>query len=148
MKRIAAFIIVALLATACMKNMEQGPSQREQQLYSRQWKLVEVSQKSQADPSADSSILKGCHADDVIRLSANGEFAILDNQSTCDSGILKYDAGIWLISLDQQKLLLSGQRGEKLWNITTLNDSVLQVTWLDSISASDKTLKTILMKNR
>ena len=148
MKKSVLIFVLGIWLTGCMKSADQQLDPREEMIYKQQWKLEDITQKSLLNPAADSSILLPCHADDRIILAANGSFQMQDNATTCDSTILKYDNGIWLISVDKQKLLLSGQKTEKIWDILVLTDSTLRISWMDSTSANNKARKIISMTSR
>jgi hypothetical protein len=141
---LSAFIILS----SCSKDEEPQLTQKDVQLTSKEWKITGITRKSIANPGEDSSILKTCSTDDRLLFATNHQFQLKDGTTKCDSAIFQYDAGSWSFSANQSVLALTGAKRNQSWKILTLNDSTMKVEWLDSLSANNKVLKTIALKNK
>ncbi len=150
MKTLASLLTIASLAflASCDKDDDVSYTAKETQLMARQWKITEITRKSLTNPNEDSSIVKDCSADDRLSFTSNKRFQFNDGNSKCDTAIFQYDSGTWAFANNETVLKLTGSKRVQNWNIVTFNDSILKVQWLDSISANNKVLKTISLKNK
>lgn len=142
-------IAAAVALVSCEKdNNEPSPITKEQLLVTSEWKITDITRKSLTNILQDSSILKSCHTDDRFLFASSKGFQFKDNTAKCDSLILQYDAGTWKFNNTQDVLEITGQKKVQIWKVLTLNDSIMKVQWMDSVSASNKVLKTLSFKNR
>lgn len=141
-------VSVMTALVSCDKEDRNEPSSQEKYLTAKEWKIQNITRKSIRNPNQDSSILKSCSSDDLLAISTTKQFLLKDGSNKCDSTILAYDSGNWDYQAAQNVLLLKGSKKVQKWQIQTLNDSILKVQWLDSVSATSKVLKTIHLKNK
>lgn len=150
MKTLASLLTLASLAflASCDKDDDVTYTTKETQLMAREWKITDITRKSLNNPNQDSSIRKDCAADDRLAFTSNKQFQLKDGNSKCDTAIFQYDTGSWAFVNNETVLRLTGTKRVQNWNVVTFNDSILKVQWLDSISANNKVLKTISLKNK
>lgn len=139
---------VAVSLISCDKDDDRDLTAKEQMLVAREWKITDISQKSLVDPQDDSSILKDCSTDDRLLFTAGGNFQFKDNTVKCDSLIFQYDSGSWELSHGEEVLKIDGAIKNQEWELLTLNDSIMEVEWFDSVSVENKVLKKISFKNK
>ena len=149
-KNIFKFFAVALvsgaLLTACDKDDNPTPDKLKKLMFD--WKITNITTPKILQPQTDSSILKTCMSDDIIKFNATG-FDFQDGSTKCDSTIFYYSKGGWGYNLVKDSIQLSATTPAKYvsWKVITLNDSVLQVKYTDSINPANKILKTISFKH-
>ena len=144
--RITLGLATLVLFVACKKT-DNGPILTPQQtiLTSKIWKLQSLTVASRNDPSTDSSITKACSDSALMAFDVYGDFQLADPTKSCDSSIVPFDRGVWMISSDSDSLMLQGQR-TFFWKIDVLSDTLLQASFRDSISPTDNWLKKITLK--
>jgi hypothetical protein len=144
---LVAFTITYLLV-AC-SNPDPAPiPEKIQKLIQTNWKIKEITVPKKTSPG-DSSIITSCTADDIILFGSNGVFDFQDGTAKCDSTSFIYSKGYWGYDLDNDSIQLAvvtPASGYISWKVLTLNDSVLQVSYIDSFVAVNKILKTISFK--
>lgn len=148
-RRIALLGLAAasvLSFVACDK--DDGPSLQELQLTAREWKVLDITQKSLVDPTVDSSIVEDCAGDDRLVFNMAKQFNFKDGTIHCDSVHFQYDIGTWSFASNATKIILEGSIRDQEWKILKLNDSLLNVEWLDSVSVTNKVVKQIYLKNK
>ena len=151
MKQPIAFLLMTSLLTTiivgCDKEDTIPPSPHESLLTLREWKIVDITRKSLTNPEKDSSLLKTSNGDDRVKFFTNRQFDISDGTLKSDSTLL-YDKGSWSYVSTQNVIQLAGTKRAQKWQVQLLNDTLLKVQWLDSVSATNKVLKTIQLKNK
>ena len=112
------------------------------------WKITAVSVPKAGTPDTDSSLLKTCMGDDIIRFNAAG-FDFQDGTNKCDSSIFYYSKGSWAYDLAADSIKLGATNPVKYrsWKVITLNDSILKVKFVDSLNPANKVTKTISFKH-
>lgn len=148
-KLLAIAFTSAGLLQACKKNDDPAPvvpDKVKKLLFN--WKITNISIPKASQPEADSSILKACAGDDIIKFSTTG-FDFQDGTSKCDSTTFYYSKGNWGYDLakDSIQLLATNPAKYLSWKVITLNDSVLQVKYTDSLNPAKKVLKTVSFKH-
>ena len=144
------FLFTLTVFVACKKE-NKSLTTVEKQLSAREWQITSITRPKISNPAEDSSIAKNCSTDDRLTFGINGNsrsFQFKDNSAKCDTTIFQYDNGAWLLNSSENNLQLNGAIRLQNWKILLLNDSILKVQWLDSISTSNKVLKTITLKNK
>ncbi|HEX2534941.1 MAG TPA: lipocalin family protein [Chitinophagaceae bacterium] len=146
----SCLLLIALTTglVSCDKEDSQNQSTRERQLTAREWRITDITRKKVTNTTQDSSILKDCSADDRLSFTAGKAFNFKDNNTKCDTTIFQYDAGTWSLNSAQNVLSLAGGIRTQKWTILSMNDSLMNVEWLDSIAPTNKVLKTIKLKNK
>lgn len=139
-------ICIALAFEACDKPVA-GPSlsPQEKMLTGRIWKLKSLTVPQVTDPTKDSSITKQCSDSALMAFDAYKNFQIADPTRACDSTIVPYDMGTWVLSADADSLWMNGRR-KFIWKIQTLNDTIIKATFRDSVSPEKNWVKTITFK--
>jgi hypothetical protein len=147
-KFVALFVTAAVVLTACKKdddNPVPGPVAK----LMFNWKITDISTPKANDPATDSTLLKPCMADDIIKLSNTG-FDFQDGANKCDSTIFNYSKGGWAYKTTGDSIQLAATSPAAKytsWKIVTLNDSILKVRYTDSTNPAKKILKTISFKH-
>lgn len=146
--KILALGVVATLFFAACKKTDDGPvlSQKEKILVSKTWKLKSLTVPQLNDATKDSSITKSCSDSALMAFDVYKSFQLADPTKECDSTILAYDAGKWILSASNDTLFLNGNKRKLAWKINVLNDSTLKATFRDSISPTNNWIKTITLK--
>jgi hypothetical protein len=137
--------LASFLFAACKKTYN-GPvlTPQETLLTSKIWKLKSLSVASRNDPSTDSSITKSCSDSALMAFDIYGDYQLADPTRECDSTIVPYDRGNWMLSSGNDSLLLQGQR-TFIWKIEVLNDTLLKASFHDSISPTNNWVKKITL---
>jgi len=120
-----------------------------QKLIQNNWKINDITIPKKAAPGGDSSILLSCMNDDLALFGSNGIFELQDGTAKCDSAAFYYSKGYWGYDLDNDSVQLAVVIPASKyisWKVVTLNDSVLKVTYIDSLTPANKTIKTISFK--
>ncbi|CAN5239743.1 hypothetical protein BH11BAC5_BH11BAC5_07620 [soil metagenome] len=148
-KLMACVFVCAGLLLACKKDDNPAPptpDKVKKLLYD--WKITSITTPKTGQPATDSSILKACVADDIIKFSNNG-FDFQDGTNKCDSSLVPYWKGSWVYDLNKDSIQLHATTPAKYlsWKVTTLNDSIMKVTYTDSLNPEKKIVKTISFKH-
>lgn len=111
------------------------------------WKITAIS-VPKAGTETDSSLLKTCMNDDIIRFNSAG-FDFSDGTNKCDTSIFYYSKGAWAYDLAVDSIRLGATNPAKYrsWKVITLNDSILKVKFIDSLNPAKKLTKTISFKH-
>lgn len=120
-----------------------------QKLIQTDWKINDITVPKKTAPGGDSSVLLPCSGDDLILFGANGIYDFQDGTNKCDSGIFNYSKGYWGYDLENdsvQLAVITPTAKYVSWKVLTLNDSVLKVTFIDSVVPANKIIKTISFK--
>lgn len=137
-----------VLFSACKKDddIPQTPDKVKKLMYD--WKITAISVPKAGDAGTDSSLLKPCTTDDVIKFSNTG-FDFQDGATKCDSTIFYYSKGAWAYDLSADSIKLGATNPSKYmsWKVLTLNDSILKVKFIDSTNPANKLTKTISFKH-
>jgi|GEM_PF-920064 len=149
----AAVILGGIVFTACSKNDNPAPVPVQiQRLTQKDWKITAISTPRAGAPAEDSSILKDCMSDDLIKFSMVSGYEFQDGTKKCDSTVFPYSKGNWGYRFDKDSIqfLSSAPQTNKYssWKVVTLNDSVLKVTFIDSLNPAKKLTKTVSFKNK
>lgn len=133
---------------ACNKDNNPAPLPEPLQKLMFDWKITSITTPKKTDPSTDSVISKTCMTDDVIRFSSTG-FDFQDGTNKCDSTVFPYSKGIWAYDLAKDSIRIGAITPQQYisWKVLKLNDSVLQVKYVDSLDTEDKITKTISFKH-
>ncbi len=145
----AATIATSTLFLACEKDETTStpvPDQVKKLMYD--WKITNITTPKKTDPNTDSVISKSCMSDDIIKLMSTG-FDFQDGTNKCDSTVFPYSKGAWAYDLAKDSIRLGSSTPQKYfsWKVIKLNDSVLQVKYIDSTTPSNKLTKTISFKH-
>jgi hypothetical protein len=145
-----AGIIGSATLVACNKNDSdpQPLPEKVQKLVKANWKIVDITVPSLETAGEDSSLLKPCMADDIISFTTTG-YDFQDGTNKCDSTIFPYAKNAWNYNTVNDSLLLGTSVANKVvrWKVATITDSTLRINWLDSISPTNKQVKTIKFKH-
>ncbi len=149
-KLLSLAMVGGLVFAACKKdkNEEVVPAQIKA-LTQKGWKVKDITVPQAGDGSKDSSILKACAADDSLAFSLTGSYQFSDGTTKCDSTILFYSKGNWSYDLAKDSILLGATTPAKRlsWKVLKLNDTMLQVKYIDSLVPPKKITKTISFKH-
>jgi len=148
-KNFFAFIATGTILIACNTSDPAPLPEELQKLIQNDWKIVDITTPKKAAPGGDSSIRLACMDDDLILFGANGVYELRDGTAKCDSATFYYSNGYWGYKLDTDSIQLATLTPASkyfAWKVLTLNDSVLKVTYMDSINPANKILKTISFK--
>jgi hypothetical protein len=147
LKFLAVIISCNALLMACKKD-EPTPVPSKVQKLLFDWKITAISVPKANQPDVDSSLLKTCMSDDIIRFN-NAGFDFQDGTNKCDSSIFYYAKGNWAFDLiaDSIKLGATNPAKYRSWKVITLNDSILKVKFIDSLNPANKLTKTISFKH-
>ena len=142
-----AFTLTYLLA-AC-NNPDPAPiPEKIQKLIKADWKIKNITVPKNSS-SGDSSVLNSCTGDDLITFGSNGVFDFQDGTVKCDTTSFNYSKGYWGYDLNNDSIqlaVITPASRYVSWKVQTLNDSVLQVNYIDSLTPANKILKTILFE--
>ena len=147
-KLIFSLVIVSVFVFAACNKTHDGPSLTPEQksLTGRIWKLQSLTVPQTSDPSKDSSIIRSCADSALMAFDVYGNYQLADgSKNGCDSTAVPYDHGNWMLSADNDSLLLKGKRNFA-WKLEKLNDTIVTATFRDSISPEKNWLKTITLK--
>jgi hypothetical protein len=149
LKLMAMAIVSSTILLACIKdenNVVPVPDQVKKLM--NDWKITDITTPKKTNPSADSSIYKTCMSDDIIKFNSAG-FDFQDGTSKCDSVAYPYSKGIWAYDLAKDSIQLGATTPKKYmsWKVSKLNDSIMQIKYIDSISPANKITKTISFKH-
>ena len=146
-KFLTAALLSSTLFLACNKDNDIPMNPTVQKLLFN-WKITAITTPKKNNPSVDSSILKTCTSDDIIKFSTSG-FDFQDGTTKCDSTVFPYSKGGWDYKQAGDSILLGATTPAKYmsWKIVTINDSVLQVRYIDSLNPAAKLTKTISFKH-
>lgn len=144
----AATITTSTLFFACQKDESDTPpipDTVKKLMYD--WKITNITTPKKNEANTDSVISKSCMTDDIIKMSATG-FDFQDGTNKCDSTVFPYSKGVWAYDLTKDSIRLGSTTPVKYlsWKVLKLNDSVLQVKYIDSTTTSNKLVKTISFK--
>jgi len=139
-----------ILLMACNNNTDPAPLPAPvQKLIQNDWKITEITVPKATEPGEDSSISKDCTTDDIIKFYITGTYDFQDGTVKCDSTIFNYSKGYWGYDLTKDSVqiaIISPASRYVSWKVLTLNDSVLKVTYIDSLDVANKVTKTISFK--
>ena len=143
------FLTASVLLMAC-NSTDPAPLPEEiQKLIQNNWKINDITTPKKTAPGGDSSILLSCMNDDLSLFGSNGIFELQDGTAKCDSTTFYYSKGYWGYDLvnDSVQLAVVNPASKYIsWKVVTLNDSVLKVTYIDSLIPANKITKTISFK--
>ena len=139
-------IAASLIMMACKK--DKSPDNSKELKMRFNWKITSITTPKVGQPTTDSSIYKACMSDDVIKFT-NSAFDFEDGTTKCDSTIFNYAKGNWKYKIagDSIQLFATSPAKYTSWKVVTLNDSVLQVRYTDSVVPTKKISKTISFKH-
>jgi hypothetical protein len=146
LKMLAMVVGYTAVFIACSKDPVDTTPDKVKKLMN-DWKITAIS-VPKAGTETDSSLLKTCMADDIIRFNAAG-FDFMDGTNKCDTSIFYYSKGSWAYDLaaDSIKLGATNPTKYRSWKVITLNDSILKVKFIDSLNPANKLTKTISFKH-
>lgn len=145
----AATITTSTLFFACQKDENTTPPVPEPvRKLMFDWKITKITTPKKTDANTDSVISKSCMDDDLIKISASG-YDFQDGITKCDSTVFPYSKGAWAYDLTNDSIRLGSTTPQKYlsWKVLKLNDSVLQVKYIDSTIKTNKLTKTISFKH-
>ncbi len=148
-KVMAAIFVSAGLLLACKKDSNPTPVVPDKvKMILHDWKITNITTPKIGQPGTDSSILKACMADDVVKFTITG-FDFQDGAIKCDSTVFQYTKGAWAYDLNKDSIQLLATAPAKYlsWKVLTLNDSTMKVTYTDSLNPEKKIAKTISFKH-
>ncbi|WP_153798657.1 hypothetical protein [Foetidibacter luteolus] len=148
---LAAVAFGGIIFIACSKDDDPTPIPQIQRLTQKDWKITNITVPKTGTPAGDSTLFEECMEDDLVKFSTTAGFDFQDGTDKCDSSIFYYAKGIWGYDLSRDSIQLgtSNPTPSKYisWKVLTLNDSVLKVTYIDSLDPAKKLTKTISFKN-
>jgi hypothetical protein len=147
LKLLAVALCCNAMFIACSKDPVDSTPEKVKKLM-HDWRITGISVPKAGQPEADSSLLKTCMTDDIVRFTTAG-FDFLDGANKCDSSIFYYSKGNWAYDLaaDSIKLGATNPGKYRSWKVITLNDSILRVKFIDSLNPANKLTKTISFKH-
>lgn len=152
-KRLFKFLFIvaagSMIMMACNNTDPVPLPEKLQKLIQTNWKINDITVPKKTAPGGDSSILQTCSSDDMILFGANGIYDFQDGTAKCDSSIFNYSKGYWGYDLDNdsvQLAVITPVAKYVSWKVLTLNDSVLKVTYTDSVVPANKIIKTVSFK--
>ena len=147
LKMLAGAFCCTAVFVACSKDPVDNTPDKVKKLMT-DWKITAISVPKAGAPETDSSLLKTCMGDDIIRFNAAG-FDFQDGANKCDSSIFYYSKGSWAYDLAADSIKLGATNPVKYrsWKVITLNDSILKVKFIDSLNPANKVTKTISFKH-
>lgn len=148
-KVMACILAGTALLFACKKDSNPTPVVPDKvKMILYDWKITSITTPKIGQPGTDSSILKSCMADDIIKFTTNG-FDFQDGAIKCDSTVFHYAKGAWAYDLNKDSIQLRATAPAKYlsWKVVTLNDSIMKVTYTDSLNPEKKIAKTISFKH-
>jgi hypothetical protein len=147
LKFLAAAVVSSNIFLSCKKD-ETVPVPNTVTRLLFDWKITNITTPKKLSPNTDSSLLKTCMSDDIIKFSSTG-YDFQDGTARCDSSIFPYTKGAWGYKQATDSIQLGATDPGKYmsWKIVTINDSVLQVKYIDSLNPADKITKTISFKH-
>ena len=137
----AMMLGMGLFIASCSKDDDSGPSAtpNELKLESHAWN---VSAATQTDSVVtDSSILSACMQDDSLVFGSNRQYLYADGATVCDSTVLPYGKGNWVLNTTEDTLVLKSASATWNFKVNTLTDSTLQLTLTDSVNSKAITRK-------
>lgn len=145
-KSFLILLTASTILTSCDKDDDVTPDPAARLKFD--WKIVDITTPKVNQPATDSSLLKACMSDDIVKFS-NAGFDFQDGAAKCDSTIFPYAKGSWQYDLSNDSLRLAPTSVGKYmsWKITKLNDSVLTVRYTDSTNPAKKIAKSIYFKH-
>jgi hypothetical protein len=146
-KLLAGLFCCTAIFVACSKDpVDTTPAKVKKLMFD--WKITAISVPKSGAPTTDSSLLKACMSDDIVRFNSTG-FDFQDGASKCDTSIFYYSKGAWVYDLaaDSIKLGATNPIKYRSWKVITLNDSILKVKFVDSLNPANKLTKTISFKH-
>jgi len=142
------FLSSIRLLSACNTTDPAPLPEKIQKLIQTNWKINEITVPKKSG-SGDSSLLLPCMNDDLVLFGTNGVFELQDGTAKCDSANFYYSKGYWGYDLNNDSVQLAVVIPVSKyisWKVLTLNDSVLKVTYVDSLIPANKITKTISFK--
>lgn len=111
------------------------------------WKITDITTPKAGQAETDSSILKTCMSDDLVKFTSTG-FDFDDGAAKCDSSVFYYAKGNWAYKLVEDSIQLGATTPAKYlsWKVLLLNDSIMKVKYTDSLNPAQKITKTISFK--
>jgi len=136
------------LFTACKKDDDVDNTPDKVKKLMHDWKITAITVPKKTDANVDSSIIKTCSSDDLIKFNNSG-FDFQDGTTKCDTSIFYYSKGSWTYDLANDSIKLSATNPAKYmsWKVLTLNDSILKVKYIDSTDVANKLTKTVSFKH-
>lgn len=137
-----------VLFTSCDKDDDIPPPPDKVTKLMHDWKITAITVPKKTDANVDSSIIKDCSTDDLIKFNSTG-FDFQDGTTKCDTSIFYYSKGSWSYDLTSDSIKLSATNPAKYmsWKVLTLNDSILKVKYIDSSNVANKLTKTVSFKH-
>ena len=144
----AATIIGGIALQSCKKNDKPTPLPDKVVKLMHDWKITDITTPKAGQPDVDSSVVKACSTDDIIKFSQAG-FDFQDGATKCDSTVFPYAKGGWSYNLATDSIQLNATTPAKYmsWKVIKLNDSIMQVRYTDSLNPLNKLSKTISFKH-
>jgi hypothetical protein len=140
---IVAVAGLGLFIAACNKDNDSGPAitPNEMKLTAHSWSITAATLSS--GTVTDSSFYTDCMQDDSLDFKTNKSFSFSDGATACDSALLPYGSGVWAFNTAEDTLLIKYSDTTKKWQVQSLTDSTLQLSYADSLNhkAVTKTLK-------
>jgi hypothetical protein len=146
LKFLSGSIVTCLVLVAC--NKDDNPYNDKERKMMHNWRITNITVPKSGDPATDSTVLKTCMNDDLIKF-VNSGFDFQDGTNKCDSSIFRYAKGSWSYKTagDSIQLFSTNPAKYTAWKILVLNDSILQVKYTDSVVPTNKVTKTISFKH-
>lgn len=151
-KNIVKFLVTAMVSStlfgACKKDDSTTAVPDKVKKLMTTWKISSISTPKINQPDTDSVITKACMSDDII-LFSNVGFDFQDGTSKCDSSIFHYAKGNWVYQLTTDSIQLNTTAPAKYasWEAITLNDTLMQIKYTDSLNPAKKVIKNISFKH-
>ncbi len=138
-KNIVKFLVKAMVSStlfgACKKDDSTTAVPDKVRKLMTTWKISSISTPKINQPDTDSVITKACMSDDII-LFSNVGFDFQDGTSKCDSSIFHYAKGNTTAPAKYAS-----------WKAITLNDTLMQIKYTDSLNPAKKGIKNISFKH-
>ena len=150
-KQLLPFILLlisgGLVLQSCKKDDDPAPIPDKVKKVMHDWKITSIT-TPKVGQTVDSVISKACMADDLAKFSNTG-FDFQDGVNKCDSSVFYYSKGSWSYNTATDSIQLGATTPAKYmsWKVITLNDSIMQVKFMDSTNPAKKIQKTISFKH-
>jgi hypothetical protein len=149
--KIFQFLVIALVGGFLMQSCKDDddiPVNEKVRKASFNWKITSITTPKAGQPDTDSSLLKTCMSDDLIKFNSTG-FVFDDGTAKCDSTVFYYSKGSWAYKLAEDSIQLNATTPSKYmsWKVLLLNDSIMKVRYIDSLNPAKKISKTISFKH-
>lgn len=110
---------------------------KDELLTSHDWKITALTIPSVINPSSDSSVLISCDIESRLQFSSGYTYNFTNNTSGgCSNSLFKYGTGTWRYDIIDDSLHFTSNTLQFTWKVYELSDTLLKVSYKDSISSA------------